>query len=138
MVVPAVVVVGFRLVEENQSNSGGERLNEVSLAMTRKFVYAAYTPHRGRNLLDALELGLAHGTRRNIAKFGVITIAFFSRYCQCRQVGALSRRTSDGTNSRRFYADAEELNDGAVVVVQVFTDEQRCQQKLSLSGRGAE
>ena len=37
-----------------------------------------------------------------------------------------------------FDPDAEELNDGAVVVVQVFTDEQRCQQKLSLSGRGAE
>ena len=37
-----------------------------------------------------------------------------------------------------FDPDAEELNDGTVVVVQVFTDEQRCQQKLSLSGRGAE
>ena len=109
MVVPAVVAVGFRLVEENQSNSGGERLNEVSLAMTRKFVYAAYTPHRGRNLLDALELGLAHGTRRNIAKSGVPTIAFFPRDSQCRQVRALSRRPSEGANEASFHVQAGEL-----------------------------
>ena len=33
-------------------------------------------------------------------------------------------------------ADAEGMNDEVVVVVQVFTNEQRCQQKFSRLGRG--
>ena len=36
----------------------------------------------------------------------------------------------DGDDDVDLGADAEGLNEGAVVVVQVFTDEQRCQQKF--------
>ena len=40
----------------------------------------------------------------------------------------------DEAEAVKWYRKAADQGD--VVVVQVFTDEQRCQQKLSLSGRG--